>query len=347
MGALGRPKRRTGALVDRRLSEAEANKRAVSFFTQFFISATTLKKSAFVFDAKAEGDRERLIDLIWSGEYREALESEERINPHPTRLLFSLTSNSYVPKPEQLTAAEKHHTNLFSGIFSVLTRTKSQDSITVLPVLLALQAYSMKVPGRFTESLGCFFRGALMSDSWVEDFIADAMKRDPGARYVSLDGVGLAVFDNCTIQVGYKSYSADGMVGYRMDMTNWAHIAIPRTLFGLQYDLATICGPLAPEPARYTCIHCTNTAHTPTIAPHVAQGPKASTLTRSRAPSSPRSSLSRIALLRPIKAPASCASFRRPAAACCSRGPTTTRRGRPTSRRCQRSSTACKGSMST
>lgn len=96
MGALGRPKRRTGALVDRRLSEAEANKRAVSFFTQFFISATTLKKSAFVFDAKAEGDRERLIDLIWSGEYREALESEERINPHPTRLLAFLTDEQLV-----------------------------------------------------------------------------------------------------------------------------------------------------------------------------------------------------------------------------------------------------------
>ena len=68
----------------------------MSFFTQFFISATTLKKSAFVFDAKAEGDRERLIDLIWSGEYREALESEERINPHPTRLLAFLTDEQLV-----------------------------------------------------------------------------------------------------------------------------------------------------------------------------------------------------------------------------------------------------------
>ena len=119
----------------------------------------------------------------------------------------------------------------------------------MLPVLLALQAYSMKVPGRFLETLACFFRGGLMSDWWIEPFIADAVKRDPGAHYVALDGVGLTAFDNCTIQVGYKSYAADGIVGFRMDMTNWATIAIPRTLFGLRYDLATICGPLALEPA--------------------------------------------------------------------------------------------------
>ena len=71
------------------------------------------------------------------------------------------------------------------------------------------------------------------------------MKRDPGPTYETLDGVGLAVFDNLTIQVGYKSYSADGLVGFRMDMTNWATIAVPRTLFGLRFDLATVCAPRA------------------------------------------------------------------------------------------------------
>ena len=245
MGKLGRPKRRTGALVEKRRDEAEVNKRGYEQLLQFFTSATRLNRAPFVFDARSEEDRERLIKLVWSGDYKEALMSPEQYNPAAAHLLGMLTSNAYQPKPRFVEVAARNRTNLFAGVFSVLTRTQSKDNILLLPVLLGMQAYAMKVQTRFMDSVTCFYRGATLHEKWIEQFIADAVKRDPGPTYETLDGVGLAVFDNLTIQVGYKSYSADGLVGFRMDMTNWATIAVPRTLFGLRFDLATVCAPRA------------------------------------------------------------------------------------------------------
>jgi len=89
--------------------------------------------------------------------------------------------------------------------------------------------------------LSCFFKGAMLSDAWVESLIIRALERDPGPDYEELSGVGASCFDNLTIRVAYKAYSTQDSTGFRMDMTNWATMTIPRAVATANFDARKIC----------------------------------------------------------------------------------------------------------
>jgi len=75
----------------------------------------------------------------------------------------------------------------------------------------------------------------------IESLIIRALERDPGPDYEELSGVGASCFDNLTIRVAYKAYSTQDSTGFRMDMTNWATMTIPRAVATANFDARKIC----------------------------------------------------------------------------------------------------------
>ena len=60
----------------------------------------------------------------------------------------------------------------------------------------------------------------------------------PRPEMPTLPGVSVVVFDNLTMQVDYKAYSSEGVVGQRLDMTNWFKTEIPLHL--ANFDAAAV-----------------------------------------------------------------------------------------------------------
>lgn len=214
---------------------------ALRALTAWLRKATTFNKSEWVLDCNDKTDREALISLLWSGEYSEALASVVVANPEASEMLTQLTSNSYVPKLKHREANLRHRAHQQIGLFTVMTRMRSQHDVPLLTVLLSLQAYATKVHGRFQDSLGCFFRGVMLSDKWIERLIRDGVQADPGPQYTCIEGIGATMFDNLTIKIGYKSYCTQSSGGFRCDMTNWIKMEIPRSVVGPQFDAQKIC----------------------------------------------------------------------------------------------------------
>lgn len=169
-----------------RVLEAE-----VSQYREWLQAIKVLKSSPFVFDSHSTEDMERLIQLLWTGKYKEALTSLPLANPEVTSVLLSLTESTYVPRtPSQIIAHTFHRENQFEGLFTVLSRMRSINNIPLLTVLLSLRAHRVKAAGRFKDALACFFRGVLLSDDWVEKLVARAIELDPGPPYKVLQGIG-------------------------------------------------------------------------------------------------------------------------------------------------------------
>lgn len=217
-------------------------------------SMQKLTLSSFVFDADSTEDIDRLINLLWTGNFKEALNSLSKANPEVTSLFRIMTRNTYKPSTEQAKCRnERDDKYELEAIFAMLCRKQSRKNIPLLTVILSLRAYKVKCHSRLEEAITCFFRGALMSISWTEKLIARALELDPGPSYESLPGVGACLFDNLTIKVAYKSYATQNTAGHRLDMTNWAQVAVPRHLVAPNFSIASICAP-PQHTSAYKCI---------------------------------------------------------------------------------------------
>jgi hypothetical protein len=70
----------------------------------------------------------------------------------------------------------------------------------------------------------------LPSISWTNDLITEALDRNPGAPYETVEWVSAAVFDNNTTQCNYSARHNADTQGERLDMTNWATVSLPKVL---------------------------------------------------------------------------------------------------------------------
>ena len=194
-------------------------------------SAMTLNQCAYAFKLDNPEDVDNLIDLLWSGDIRRGLHTLVSENPALTALLFAITGNTYVPAPARREMYEFHRSNLLAGVFSQLYRMRSQKCTTLITVLLALKAYKTKADGAFLDALGCFFKGAIMSDEWTEKFVQRALLRRPSCPFTPVPDFGLTAFDNLQIRIGYKAFATQDTAGvttnYMLDMTNWLTFDIP------------------------------------------------------------------------------------------------------------------------
>ena len=200
--------------------------------TQRFTSALTLKPCPWVFNLNQPEDVDRLIDLIWSGEVADVLCRLVDANPELAGIVHAATGNTYVPTQKRRAIYEFHRGNQLAGSFAQFYRMHSQKTTTLITVLLSLKAYKSKANGGYIDAIGCFFKGATMSDEWTERFVERAQARRPACPYPTVPGLGLTVYDNLQIRIGYKGFNTQDSTcvtsNYMLDMTNWITFEVDR-----------------------------------------------------------------------------------------------------------------------
>jgi hypothetical protein len=235
-----------------------------------FYAEQELVRSPFVYKGGDAEARERLCRLLWTGDFREGVMSLEAAVPGLADALRSVTANSYRARAKHAASHQRHEECQLAGLLACVIRMQNQNEIPLLTVLLSVRAYATGTSQRFRDGLTCFFRGVLLSDTWVEALLGDAMRFDPGATYAVLDGVGAAMFDNLTIKIGYKAYSTQDDTGYSLDMTNWLTLDVPRALAPANFHVNAICAHRRPPPTVHTRFawpgsleHCSTWAQRP------------------------------------------------------------------------------------
>ena len=175
------------------------------------------------FDMNCEGQKEQLVDALWSGEW--ARTSRTRFSDANSAIV-SLLEQMTVDGGEAVRFRELQGQSRWEGVFHALFRARSQRWVPIETAALSIMWLYYRVPGPVWE-VAAYFSKIVMSKHWAERISDLGADRDPGPTYAVAEGISAAVFDNLSIKVGYSSYMTGGQSGYRIDMTNWATVFLP------------------------------------------------------------------------------------------------------------------------
>lgn len=167
--------------------------------------------------------------------------------------------NTYRPKGGTTKSTSRRTQFRIESILVDLQRAQSQKKMPLLTVLFSCACLRGQLSRRLWDMFTLCFPGLLASMTWTEDlFVAFASERRPPCPYEVLPLVGGVVFDNYTRRVQYSSQVTVEKHGYLLNMTNWAHISIPRSLAPANFDATQLCEPSSPQvaaPARSLSSH--------------------------------------------------------------------------------------------
>jgi hypothetical protein len=203
----------------------------------------------FAYDMdKGELEKIRMVDALWGCSFESAVGSLLAENPDLALMLRGAVSNTYRPDDAELFMVRQDLK--LENIIATLYRTQNQKCMPIFIVLRAIYAYHH---GMHRE--GWQFESALRllpSYTWTQELIKIGIKRNPGAPFKALGFVSAACFDNFTVQVNYKSLHDLDHHGFRLDMTNWGSITVPkaaapdlniaRALAGVSCTMSPACG---------------------------------------------------------------------------------------------------------
>jgi hypothetical protein len=180
---------------------------------------------AFSYDmSKGIVEKHRLIDALWACNYAHCVGSLLAENSELSQLLRSAVANTYQPHDEELFMVKQDLK--LENIIATLYRTQNQQFMPIFIILRSVYAYHHgmhRVSWEFESALRL-----LASYKWTDELISMSIKRNPGAPFKALGFVTAACFDNFTVQVDYKSLHDLDHHGFRLDMTNWGSITIPK-----------------------------------------------------------------------------------------------------------------------
>ena len=203
-----------------------------------------------IYDMDNEQDRQRLASDIWTEPFAGSLVAFREANPELVCILSSCISNQ-----SKVTATlVENKERLLDGVLLNIIRAQSQKKMPLVTVGLSLLAEANHVTREFHDVISTFFKGALTSETWAEEFMAKARVQRPQPTDPVLKGVLVACFDNLTMNVDYSSYVREGESGFKLDMTNWFSTSIPRFLACTQFDAKHICEN-GPSCFEHTCLH--------------------------------------------------------------------------------------------
>ena len=130
-------------------------------------------------------------------------------------------------------------------IFSALSAQCSQISVFLRRLKSALCTVcgvaactvlceSNLVKREFHYAISFMFKGALLSETWISEFLPLAAQHRPPPTEPMIPGVMVTTFDNLQMNVAYKSISTGGATGQQLKMTNWFAVSVrPDKLTGL------------------------------------------------------------------------------------------------------------------
>ena len=177
-----------------------------------------------------DGQLERLQLVRWliHSDYNSIFVELLEANPDLADILRSLTSNKYTPDDEEQYEIKREFR--LSSAAALLIRNHNPHHLPALNVILTIYIYQHKVP-QFTWDLLCAMRLCL-SRWWLhEQLLPIARQEGTPCPYSTIPFVGGAAFDNWTLQVAYKGLQTICNDGYRLDMTNWVSIWLPKAVF--------------------------------------------------------------------------------------------------------------------
>jgi hypothetical protein len=182
----------------------------------------SLHSPHFIYDSTKEGERNRLIDDLWSGEYQSAAGQFSKANPQLVSFFEAQFLDGQEPgRMLQLKAASR-----FEAVMAALFKARSSKLVTLEAAMLSIQFLHHSVPSVVWQAVTHFSRN-VMGRTWAESLCEDALLRDPGPPYKVANGITAAVFDNFMINVGYGSYATVDSSGTKLAMTNWATALLP------------------------------------------------------------------------------------------------------------------------
>ena len=197
----------------------------------------SLHSPHFIYDSTKEGERNRLIDDLWSGEYQSAAGQFSKANPQLVSFFEAQFLDGQEPgRMLQLKAASR-----FEAVMAALFKARSSKLVTLEAAMLSIQFLHHSVPSVVWQAVTHFSRN-VMGRTWAESLCEDALLRDPGPPYKVANGITAAVFDNFMINVGYGSYATVDSSGTKLAMTNWATALLPDAV--LPDDWAGLAGML-------------------------------------------------------------------------------------------------------
>ena len=157
------------------------------------------------YDLNDPACRVAMANAIWRpDEYLTALHNNMSFsNPALSALLMTATGNRTSEQQRNNAAYNYKRLGMLEGILSVVARMRSIFYMPFLTLLLAVLCVITHVPVLFQDVLHVFYRGILPGQEWTEAFIDEALAHNPGPTYEVLPGVGAAMLDNLSVQVGY------------------------------------------------------------------------------------------------------------------------------------------------
>ena len=222
-------------MVDLRVRIEELEETSVALHSSF--------KSDGIFNMMQTGDRRRLAEALYQGDYLNSISRLREQNSELVEVLRRQFDNTARPTELSQLKTNRH----IDGILLDICRSQNSHLIPELTAALSLLAECNHVSREFYDACKKYHRGALLSDKWVRDFLKDARKWRPVPSVEMLVGVAVSVFDNLTMYIGYKSYSSMGVTGEKLDMTNWLSLRIPKHL-APKMDARKLCMCMLFEP---------------------------------------------------------------------------------------------------
>ena len=184
-----------------------------------------LNSPKFVYDVGKAGERERLMDDLWSGEYLSAAGQFTKANPG----LDTFFTNQLLDGEDGGRMAELKVQPRFESVMAALFKARSKNIVPIEAAAMSVQLLHYRTPAVVWQTITHFTRNVMCS-TWAEKFCDDALLRDPGPPYPVATGITASVFDNFMMNVGYGAYATVESSGSQLKMTNWATALLPASI---------------------------------------------------------------------------------------------------------------------
>ena len=182
-----------------------------------------IHRPPFVYHMDEPAERLAMIDMLWSGDYTEAMGLFSAKNEHLVTL-FSMQGmdDRDAGRLHERTGPQPRFESTLASLF----RSRTQKLVPLATAALSIRFLHFQTQRSIWTAVS-FFSDCIMSRTWTETVIDEALTR-PGSEcpYPTALGISGAVFDNFRLKCGYGTYSTQESTGYAIDMTNWATVFI-------------------------------------------------------------------------------------------------------------------------
>ena len=215
-------------------------------------------KSQSVFNMREEESKAALADALWTADFQESTYLLRLENPELVAVLRAQMQNTSDMTDARKAAIERH----IDGVLLDVCRAQNKDRVPLLTAAFAITAEANKPTRELHDMHYAWHMGADMSEKWVADFLPIAIRRRPAPDFDAIDGIVACCFDNLSIKMDYKSYSAGGETGRMLEMTNWFATRLPKHL-APTFDAAAACewpASLVPPSRTHERVLCTRSS---------------------------------------------------------------------------------------